>query len=711
MNRKVVIAVIFVAVFLGLYVGLDLGRYFTFAAISEFRVEAQALFADSPWRTAGIFFAIYVVSTALSFPGATVLTVLAGAIFGVVQGTILVSFASTLGATLAMLLARFLFRDAVHKRFSSQVERVDAGMRDEGAFYLFALRLVPIFPFFAVNLAMALTKARAVTFAWVSQLGMLPGTIVFVNAGTELAQLQSLDGILAPGFVLSFTALGLLPFVSRRVLDRVRTRRVQRDFPKPKRFDRNLIVIGAGAAGLVSAYIAATVRAKVTLVERHRMGGDCLNTGCVPSKALIRAAKAVHEAQTARRFGVHVELPRVEFAEVMRHLQQSIKTIEPHDSVERYEGLGVECRQGNARIVSPWCVEIDGEPLTTRSIIIAAGARPAVPPILGIEDVDYLTSDTLWDLQELPPRLVVLGGGPIGCELAQSFARLGSSVTVVEMAERVLSREDPRASALVADALKADGVTLQLGARANLVSGNGRAGTLSYARGDESGTVEFDALLVAVGRAPNVTGYGLEELGIDTAAGGVVATNQYLQTLHPNILACGDVAGPFQFTHVASHQAWYAAVNALFGDLRRFAADYRVIPRVTYTDPEVASVGLTEAGAIAEGRDVEVTEYELDDLDRAIVDGNGRGFVRVVTLTGTDRILGATIAGASAGELIAECTLAMRHGLGLKKLLGTIHAYPTMMEANRFAAGNWSKAHAPGRLLDWLERYHRWRRT
>ena len=714
MSRKTIIAIIVIALLVGLYVGLDLGRHFTFAAMSTYRADAQAWFASAPWQTAGIFFAVYVVSTALSFPGAAVLTVLGGAIFGVVYGTLIISFASTLGATLAMLLARYLFRDAVHRRFYTQIEGIDGGMRDEGPFYLFALRLVPVFPFFAVNLAMALTKVRALTFAWVSQIGMLPGTIVFVNAGTELAQLQSLDGILAPGFILSFTALGLLPLLSRRVLDRVRAARIQQAFQKPKRFDRNLIVIGAGAAGLVSAYIAATVRAKVTLVERAHMGGDCLNTGCVPSKALIRAAKAAHEVRTSTRFGIHAEPPTVDFSAVMRHVHDAVRSIEPHDSVERYTSLGVECVQGEAQVISPWRVEINGEALTTRSIIIAAGARPTVPPIPGLDGVDYLTSDTLWGLTEQPGHLVVLGGGPIGCELAQSFARLGSRVTIIEMASRVLSREDGDAAALVSDAMIADGVTVETGARATgvVAAADGRRdGTLTINRDDGEQTIQFDALLVAVGRTPNVTGYGLEKLGIESGPGGVVATNSYLQTVHPNIFACGDVAGPMQFTHVAAHQAWFAAVNALFGHWRRFAADYNVIPRVTYTDPEVAGVGLSEAQASDEGREFEVTEYGLDDLDRAIVDGNARGFVRVVTLAGSDRILGATIVGAGAGELIAEFTLAMRHGIGLKKILGTTHAYPTMMEANRYVAGNWSKAHAPTRVLAWLQRYHAWRRA
>ena len=475
-------------------------------------------------------------------------------------------------------------------------------------------------------------------------------------------------------------------------------------------------VIGGGAGGLVSAYIAAAVRAKVTLIEGHKMGGDCLNYGCVPSKALIRSAKAMKQLRNARRLGIRDVLGEVDFAGVMRRVHGVIGAIEPHDSVERYTSLGVEVLKGHARITSPWTVEIrqaDGSvrTLTTRSIVIAAGASPFVPPIPGLTEADFLTSDTIWGLTELPKRLVVLGGGPIGCELAQSFACLGSAVTQVEMAPRLMLREDPEVSDLVAASLRVDGVnvlTSHQAIRVEVYEGEKR---LIVRHGDEELPIAFDQLLCAVGRRPRVTGYGLEELGIPLTPQKTIRTNAFLQTLYPNIYAVGDVAGPFQFTHTAAHQAWYASVNALFGRFKRFKADYSVIPWATFTDPEVARVGLSETEAREQGVAYEVTRYDMDDLDRAIADGTAHGFVKVLTVPGKDKILGVTIVGEHAGDLLAEYVLAMKYGLGLNKILGTIHTYPTLSEANKYAAGQWKRAHAPHRLLGWLARFHAWERA
>lgn len=481
---------------------------------------------------------------------------------------------------------------------------------------------------------------------------------------------------------------------------------------KPARFDRNLVVIGAGSAGLVSAYIAAAVKAKVTLIERHRMGGDCLNTGCVPSKALIRSARLLSHMRRSREFGIRSASAEFDFAEVMERVRQVIREIEPHDSIERYTGLGVEVVQGSARITSPWSVDIetpDGKhTLTTRSIIIATGARPFVPPIPGIDAIDYLTSDNVWDLREMPRRLVVLGGGPIGCELTQTFARLGANVTQVEMMPRLMLREDPEVSRLVAQRFQAEGVTVLTDHTAKqFVVENGEKILIAEHQGKDV-RVPFDAVLIAVGRAANLKGFGLDEMGIPT--GKVVETNAFLQTLHPNIYAAGDVAGPYQFTHTAAHQAWYAAVNALFAPFKKFRADYSVIPWATFTEPEIARVGLNELEAKEKGIACEVTTYGIDDLDRAIADGEAHGFVKVLTVPGKDRILGVTIVGEHAGDLIAEYVLAMKHGIGLNKILGTIHIYPTMAEANKYVAGNWKRAHAPQRLLRWVERFHAWRR-
>lgn len=697
------------------FFALGLDRYLDLA---WFRTQ-QHLLADqvksAPWTSAAVYFAIYVVVTALSLPGATVMTLAGGALFGFATTLVLVSFASSIGALLAFLIARYLLRDWVQARFGAALAPINEGMRKEGAFYLFTLRLVPAFPFVAINLAMALTPLPARTFYWVSQLGMLPGTAAYVNAGSEIARLDSLAGILSPPLIGAFVLLGLLPLVARRLLATLRARHVYRRWRRPTRFDHNLVVIGAGSAGLITACIGAVVKARVALIERHRMGGDCLNTGCVPSKALLRSARLLAQIARAPSLGIREADARFDFADVMERVARVVRQIEPHDSVDRYREMGVTCLGGQARITSPWTVEVtdaDGgtQTLSTRAIVIAAGARPKLPQIAGIDRIDVLTSDTVWSLRTLPPRLLVLGGGPIGCELAQAFARFGSKVTQVESAPRLMAREDPDVSALLARQFSAEGITVLTGHRP-LRFAREADGQVLYAEGPAGEVrIAFDALLCAVGRTPNVEGYGLEELGIGLRPDLTVDTDDYLATLYPNIYACGDVTGPFQFTHTAAHQAWYAAVNALFGRFRRFRVDYSVIPRATFTEPEIARVGLNESEATARGIAHEVTTYPLDDLDRAITDEVAGGFIKVLTVPGSDRILGATVVGEHAGETIGEYVLAMKNGLGLNRILATIHIYPTMNEGNRFAAGAWKKAHAPQTLLAWAARYHTWMR-
>jgi pyruvate/2-oxoglutarate dehydrogenase complex dihydrolipoamide dehydrogenase (E3) component/uncharacterized membrane protein YdjX (TVP38/TMEM64 family) len=697
-----------------------LGALLTLDNLKASRDALQAQVQTAPLATAAVFFAIYVAAAALSIPGAVILTLAAGAMFGLGWGLLLVSFASSVGALLAFLVARYLLRDGIQARFGKALAPINEGVAKDGTFYLLTLRLVPVFPFWLINLLMGLTPMRAGRFYVVSQLGMLAGTAVYVNAGTQLAAIQSPGDILSPGLLGSFVLLGLFPLLAKGGVGWLERRKVYAKWTKPRAFDRNLVVIGAGAGGLVSAYIAAAVKAKVTLIEGHRMGGDCLNFGCVPSKALIRSAKMARQLRKAHELGVADAAGRVDFAAVMKRVHGVIADIEPHDSVERYTGLGVEVLQGHARITSPWTVDVtlaDGrtQTLTTKNIVIAAGASPFVPPIPGLKEAGYLTSDTVWGLTELPKRLVVLGGGPIGSELAQSFARLGSAVTQVEMAPRIMVREDPEVSELVAASLRADGVNVLTGhqaVRVEVVPGaQGPEKRLIAKAGGAEVVIPFDELLCAVGRSPRVTGYGLEELGIPLTPRKTIETNAYLQTLYPNIYAVGDVAGPFQFTHTAAHQAWYAAVNALFGRFRRFKADYSVIPWATFTDPEVARVGLSESEAQEQGAAYEVTKYGIDDLDRAIADGTAHGFVKVLTVPGKDRILGVTIVGEHAGDLLAEYVLAMKHGLGLNKILGTIHTYPTLAEANKYVAGEWKRSHAPQKLLQWVGRYHAWERA
>jgi dihydrolipoamide dehydrogenase len=725
-RKLLVLAAIAAAIVL--FFAFDLGRYLSLDYLKAQQAAFAALYAQHRFAMLAGYFGVYVAVAALSLPGAAVLTLAGGALFGFWTALAVVSFASSIGALAAMLVARFLLGDWVQHRFGAQLKPVNDGIARDGAFYLFALRLVPVFPFFVINLLMGLTRIRAWTFYWVSQLGMLAGTAVYVNVGTQLAKVDSLKGVLSPGILLSFVLLGVFPLLAKgpvlaaadwvrtQVIAPLKARRVYRKWAdrRPRSFDYNMVVIGAGSAGLVSAYIAAATRARVALVEKHRMGGDCLNTGCVPSKALLRSAKLLSHIARAREFGIREASAGFDFADVMERVARVVRAVEPHDSVERYTALGVDCVQGTARITSPWTVEVQtasgNQTLTTKNIVIAAGARPFVPPIPGLDEVGYLTSDTVWSLRQQPKRLVVLGGGPIGSELAQAFARLGSQVTQVEMLPRILIREDPEVSQIVRKRFEAEGVRVLTGHKAKrfAIEDGEKVLIAEHEGGDVR--IPFDQVLVAVGRVANTDGYGLQELGIGTTRARTVETDDYLQTVYPNIFACGDVAGPFQFTHTAAHQAWYAAVNALFGRFRRFRADYRVVPWATFTDPEVARVGLNELEAKEKNIPHTVAVYGIDDLDRAIADEEAHGFVKVLTQPGTDRILGVTIVGEHAGDLLAEYVLAIKHGLGMNKILGTIHVYPTLAEANKYAAGVWKRSTVTRGQWAFLSAFQAWQR-
>jgi dihydrolipoamide dehydrogenase len=714
MKRGRLALVVVIAALVVAFFAFDVGRYFTLDFFKSQQAAIDGYYRANPFLAAAIFFAIYITVTGLSLPGAALMTLVAGAIFGLLWGTAIVSFAASIGATFAFLASRLLFHGAIQARFGENLKAINAGIEKDGAFYLFTLRLVPAFPFFVINLVMGLTPIKTWTFYWVSQVGMLAGTIVYVNAGTQIAKIESLRGILSPELIISFTLLGIFPLIARWIVNAIKARKVYAKWTRPGSFDRNVVVIGAGSAGLVSSYIAAAVKAKVTLIEKHRMGGDCLNTGCVPSKALIKSARLLAQIKRSKEYGIKDASAEFDFADVMERVQRVVRTVEPHDSVERYTGLGVECIQGEAKITTPWSIAVKtangNRTLTTRAIVIAAGARPFVPPIPGIEQAGYVTSDTVWELRQLPKRLVVLGGGPIGCELTQCFARFGAQVTQVEMLPRIMIREDPEISDLVMQQFRQEGINVLVNHKAKEFRIENGEKILIAEHDGRDVRIPFDQLLCAVGRMPNTKGYGLEELGIPVTQARTVETNEYLQTIYPNIYACGDVAGPYQFTHTAAHQAWYAAVNALFGRFRKFKADYSVIPWATFTEPEVARVGLNEIEAKERNIPYEVTTYGLDDLDRAIADEEAHGVVKVLTVPGKDRILGATIAGEHAGDLIVEFIAAMRHGIGLNKVLGTIHIYPTLAEANKHAAGAWKRNHAPKGLLRWIERYHTWMR-
>jgi len=707
---RIVLLVVVLAL-IALFFVFDLQQFFTLDFVRAQRTAIDGFQARNPALLLIGFFLLYVVVMALALPVAALLTLAAGALFGFWTGVLIVSFASTIGATLAFLFARYLFRDAVRARFARQLAAIDRGVAKDGAFYLFAMRLVPAFPPAAINLAMSVTPIRTWTFYWVSQLGMLAGTLVYVNAGLQLWQLDSLSGLVSPVFVASFALLGILPLLAKKAIDAYKGRVALRRFKKPQRFDTNMVVIGAGSGGLVAALIAATVKAKVTLVERHRMGGDCLNTGCVPSKSLLRSAKILSYVDRAEEFGFKSASAEFDFADVMERVQRIIKKIEPNDSVERYTGLGVDCVMGDATIVSPYRVRVGEREIATRNIVLATGGAPFVPPIPGLEEAGYVTSDTVWELRALPRRFVVLGGGPIGCELAQAFRRFGAEVAQVERNPHLLMREDADVVDLMQSQFAAEGIRVLASHEARRVEVANGEKRLICAGGDGQETaVPFDEMLVAVGRAPNTAGLGLEEVGVALDERGAVEVDDYLRTSVPTIYACGDVIGPYQFTHTASHQAWYAAVNPLFSPFKRFKADYRVIPWTTFTDPEVARVGLNEQQAERQGVPVEVTRFHLDELDRALADEEGRGFVKVLTPPGKDRILGVTIVGHHAGDLMAEFIFAMKWGLGLKKVMGTIHIYPTLTEASKFAASTWRKKHVPEGLLGWVERFHRLRR-
>ena len=708
MKKALILAVI--AGLILIYFVFDLGQYLDLAYFAQQQEKIFAYRDSFPIRTAAIFFILYILVTGLSLPGAAIATLIGGAVFGLLWATVLVSFASVIGASCAFLMSRHVLRDSIQNRYGDRLQTINKGIEKDGAVYLFTLRMVPLFPFFVINLVMGLTPMRLTTYFIVSQIGMLPGTVVYVNAGTQLAKIDSVASILSPTLIASFALLGIFPLIAKLIINAMKTRKSLGKFKKPKKFDFNTVVIGAGSAGLVAAYIAAAVKAKVALIEKGKMGGDCLNTGCVPSKAIIRTAKFLSHVKRSEEFGVHTASAEFDFKDVMNRVRGIIGVIEHHDSVERYTGLGVDCFAGHAYIESPYCVDVEGTKLTTRSIVIASGGEPAIPNLPGITEIQYYTSDTIWEIDQLPKRLLVLGGGPIGCELSQAFARLGSEVTQIQRLDRIMPREDVEFSEMVLQQFRNEGIDVRLQHHAKRIVTENDSTILICEHTGQEVQIEFDVLLVAVGRRARIKGFGLEELGIDLSDQGTIEVNEYLETNIPNIYAIGDVAGPYQFTHFGSYQATSAASNALLRPFFRRRVDYSVIPWATFTEPEVARVGLNEQEARQRNIDYEVTVYDFKDLSRAIADSEAKGQIKVLTPPGKDKILGVTIAGEHAGDLIAEFVFAMQHGLGLNKILGTIHIYPTLAESARFAAGNWKRKQVSERTMRILRKFNNWRR-
>ncbi|MDC3408367.1 FAD-dependent oxidoreductase [Burkholderiales bacterium] len=693
---------------------LDTLAQLNLQSLKDNYASLKIYFHNRPFQSSLVYVAIYILVTALSLPGAVILTLAGGAIFGLWWGIILVSFSSTLGATAAFLLTRFFFRNYIRSRFGDKLTTINEGIKKDGAFYLFTLRLIPVFPFFVINVLMALTALKTWTFYWVSQLGMLLGTVIYVNAGTQLATLNSTGDILSIDLIISLCVVGLLPITAKLFIGLIRRKRIYAKWTRPKQFDYNLIVIGGGAAGLVSSYIGAAVNARVALIEKHKMGGDCLNTGCVPSKALIKTAQFLEQARQSKKLGLDKAEIHYEYSDIIKRVQKIIKKIEPHDSRERYTELGVECIQGAATITSPWTVTVDGthgqQEISARSIIVAAGASPVVPHLPNIDQIQYVTSDTIWDMKDLPKKLIVIGGGAIGCELAQAFKRLGSEVILIESENRILIKEDSEVTEIIENQLTDEGVTVLTRHRAKgFIS---EKGTQIMVCDSPNGEVRltFDVILFAIGRRANINGYGLETIDAISDEDIILPTNDFLETRYPNIYACGDVTGRMQFTHAAAHQAWHAVVNSLFGTFKKFPIDFSAVPWATFTHPEIARVGVNEEEAKMTNLPYEITTYGIDDLDRAITDSEDRGFIRVLTQPGSDKIIGVTIVCEGASEIISEFVLAMKYKLGLNKILATTHIYPTFSEANKYVAGEWKRKNKPERLLKILKIFHQIRR-
>lgn len=706
MKNKILLLICILSIYIGFYAT---GSYeiFNLRFLQLKLSDIQSYELSNPLMSILISIVIYAFVSGLSVPGASILTLLNGAVFGLLKGIIITSFASSIGATIAMLISRYLFQDFVRKKYQINYQRIQEEFVKNGLIYLLSLRLIPIFPFFVVNLVMGITNISIKRFYFISQLGMLPGTFAYVNAGLQLSRLKTISNIISYQFLSSILILLLIPWISRFFIMTIKRNRVYRKYKefRPDHFEYDMVVIGAGAAGLVTSNICANLKAKVALIEKHKMGGDCLNTGCVPSKTIIHTAQMIYTAKKTKQFGISIIDSGFDFKKVMEKVYQKIREIEPHDSKERYEEMGISCFVGNAKIRNPWTIQIGDKIITTRNITIATGAFPSTPEIEGLNEINYYTSDSIWKLDKCPRRMLILGAGPIGLELAQVFTRLGAKVIILEKNENILLNEDEIVSKYVMDFFKSEGVEILTSHTIKSFSKNLNDINCICDYNKEEKIIRSDCVLIAVGRQARVRGFGLEDLGIELSKKGDIIVNQFMQTNYPNIFACGDVVGPFQFTSTAAYQAKYCAINGLFGKFKKITINYNTIPRCIYTDPEIATVGLSEKLAIRLGIEYDITKFNFDELDRAITDSQTKGFIQVLTVKGKDKILGATIVGSQASNLISELTLSMNNNIGLSKLLNTIHPYPTMSEAIFYVASNWRKNHVPNWIKKCLEIY------
>ncbi len=672
------------------YYRLDGNQYLNLENIKLHHQELLSAYQQNPFSFSLFYFFVYVVLVALSFPGATVLSLAGGYIFGFIKGLLIINWASTIGASVAFLMARFFFKDFLQRKFHHTFLKINQGMDREGNQYLLTLRLIPIFPFFLINILMGLTNISFWRFFIVSLIGMLPGTAVYVWAGTTLQNVNSVSDIFTSKMITIFFLVGLIPIIQSKFLIYLKQRKNYLKFSKPKKFDYNLIVIGGGAAGLVNAYIAANLKAKVLLVEESNMGGECLNYGCVPSKALISLSNTKKYSKT-------------NFAELKNEISNIIQSIAPHDSIDRYSNMGVDCEKGKANLISPFEIQINGKTFSGKKIVIATGAKPFYPTIDGLDKNKVFDYESVWKLEKLPDHLVIIGGGAIGCELALAFSKLGSKVSIIEQ-NAVLASEDRDMVNHVLTGLRTS--TINIFENCKIISVNHDENKIIFENENKITEIHFEHLLLACGKVGNTEAIS-SNLNFDLDSRNYIVVNEYLETVkYRNIYACGDVNGLKQLTNAASHQAWYTSINALFGTWKKFRIEHDFIPHAVFIEPELARVGLNELDAKRKSIEYDLYLFDASDLDRNLIERNKLGKIKVLTIKNTDQILGVTIVGEAASEILAEFVLAMKYHLGLNKVLATSHIYPSFSEQNKYVAGVWKKNSVPKYIYKILKKYH-----